>query len=183
MHASRSVYTAACGIVSIQSADRRAVGLPFPPQSYDSPVTLVISLLLNLGRERDGAHDAISELLVQNGLVGVPVVLYNLEEAVDQRLFGRHIDCSAPVRPASHLRLKLVLGDVQELGQVLDVVRAGLGLAVKKRRNGDLFAAELLGDGFEGQVLLLLGLEEGRRGRRETMDEGGLRGVSGRSVG
>lgn len=42
-----------------------------------------VDLLVDLGVETDGAHDTISELLIQDGLVGIAIVLHNLVEPVD----------------------------------------------------------------------------------------------------
>jgi hypothetical protein len=44
-------------------------------------------------------------------------------------------------------------------------------LAVEERSDCDFITSDVLRDGFEGQVLLLLGLEEGWGGWRKTRDE------------
>jgi hypothetical protein len=46
-----------------------------------------------------------------------------------------------------------------------------LCLAVEESSNGDLVATDFFGNGFEGEVLLLLGLEEGWGGCGETGDD------------
>lgn len=60
--------------------------IPFPTQSDLDPVTLLIRLLLHLGREGDSAHDPVTELLIDDCLEGVSVVLDDLEETVDEGL-------------------------------------------------------------------------------------------------
>ena len=65
--------------------------LPFPPKSNDSPVSLLVRLFLHLRRKTDSAHNAITKFLIQHGLVCVSIVLHDLEQAVDQWLFGWQI--------------------------------------------------------------------------------------------
>lgn len=135
--------------------------LPLAPPRDDDPLRPVrVDLLLDVGREADGAHDAVAELLVQDGLVRVPVVLDDLVQAVDERLDGGHGPGPAPVRDGHELRGQRLPGEAQQAGQLVDVRRRGLRLPVEERRDGDLAAAEVPGDLLEGEVLFGLGGEE-----------------------
>lgn len=160
----------------IHSPSHGRSNVPFTPQSDDGPIVpILVRFLLHLGRERDGAHDAIAELLVQDSLVGVSVVLDDLEQAVDQRFLGRHVDGSAPIRESLELLLQRALLDAEDGSQLLDIFRGWLGLAIKDGSDGDFIAAYFFGDGLEGQVLLRLGFEEGWRGGWKTVYERRLR--------
>lgn len=64
---------------------------PLAPKGDDSPISLVVGLFLDLGAEGNGAHNAVAKLLVQNGLIGVTVVLDDLEKSVDQGILGGHL--------------------------------------------------------------------------------------------
>lgn len=108
-----------------------AVYVPLAPKGDDGPVTLLVRLLLNLGAEGNSAHDTVTELLVQDSLVGVSVVLHNLEQPVDQWLLWWHLHLPATVWPAGELVLEHLMGDLKDIGQVLDVVWRSLGLAVE----------------------------------------------------
>ena len=55
-----------------------------------------------------------------------------------------------------------MLRETENLSQRSDILGRGLGLAVENGSNGDFFAAKSLGEGFEGDVLLLLRGEEER---------------------
>lgn len=66
--------------------------LPFPTQSDLDPIALLVSLLLYLRGECDGAHDTVPELLIDDSLVCVAVVLDNLEQSVDQGLLWWQIE-------------------------------------------------------------------------------------------
>jgi hypothetical protein len=44
-------------------------------------------------------------------------------------------------------------------------------LAIEERSNGNFVTSDLFANGFERQVLLLLCVEKGWRGRREAGDE------------
>lgn len=67
------------------------------------------------------------------------------------------------------------LVNLQDLGEVLDVLGRSLGLAIEKGGYSDFLTAEGLGNGLEREVLLLLGLEEDWRGGRKARGDGGLR--------
>ena len=125
-------------------------------------------------READGAHDPVPELLVQHRLVRIPVVLHDLVQPVDQRLLGRHLDGLAAVGEPRELRLEGGMVDVEGLGELLDVLGGGSGLAVEESGDGDFVAAELLGEGFEGELFAGFGGEEGRGGAGEDRVLGGL---------
>ena len=122
--------------------------------------------------KRNGTHDPIAKLLVQHRFIRIPIILHNLIQAVDQRLSGRHLHRPATVGETSDLRLQQRgLRDVQDFGQVLDVVFVGARLAVEECCDGDFVAPEGLGDGFEAEVFgLLLGEEDGAL-RGEAVDE------------
>lgn len=123
-------------------------------------IALLVNLLLHLGAEADGAHDAVTKLLVQDSLVGVPVVLDDLVQAVDERLDGGHWPGAAAVGDGHELRGQDLLGDVEERRQLLDVLGGGLGLSVEEGGDGDLLAAQQVGDLGEAQAGLGLGGEE-----------------------
>lgn len=83
------------------------------------------------------------------------------------------------VRESSELSLEqLRLWDVQELAQVLDILLAGLGLAVEEGGASDFVTANGLGDRLEGEVLLLLCGEEERGGRWKARNDRLLRMLS-----
>merc|ERR1712098_961078 len=65
---------------------------------------ILVDLLLDVSRECNGAHDPVAKLLIEYRLVGIAIVLHNLVETVDQRLFGRHLDTLATVWEARQLR-------------------------------------------------------------------------------
>lgn len=156
----------------------RHVDSPLAPEGDDSPVTLLIGFLLDLGAERDGAHDAITELFVQNGLVGIAVVLDNLEEPVNQWLLWWHLQLPATVWVSRELLLKGGLVDFEDVGKILDVFGRGLGLAIEKGGNCDFLPAKGLGNGLKGKVLLLLGLEQDWGGGWKAWSDGGLQRVN-----
>lgn len=134
---------------------------PFAPPGDDHPgIPFLINLLLHLGAEADGAHDTVTELLVQHGLVGVPVVLDDLVQAVDERLDGGHGPRAATVGDGHQLGREDLLGDVEERRELLDILGGGLCLAVEEGGDGDLLAAQQVGDLGEAQAGLRLGLEE-----------------------
>lgn len=140
--------------------------LPLAPEGDNGPITLLISFLLNLGAEADGAHDSVTELLIENGLVCVSVVLDNFVESVDQRLSRRHLHLATTVWVSAKLALECGLIDLEDFGEVLNVVGAGHGLTVEEGCDNHFLTAERLGNGLKGEVLGLLGFEKGRRGGR-----------------
>lgn len=95
---------------------------PFPAHlDVDPGDAVLVDLLVDVGRERNGRHDAVAELLVEHGLVRVPVVLDDLVQAVDQGLFGRHLDALAAVGKAGELGRERAVVDAEVVGQFLDV--------------------------------------------------------------
>lgn len=139
--------------------------LPLAPPGDDHPgIALLVNLLLDLGAEADGAHDAVAELLVQDGLVCVAVVLDDLVQAVDERLDGGHGPGAAAVGDGHELGGEDLLGDVEERRELLDVLGGGLGLAVEQGGDGDLAAVQQVGDLGEAQAGLGLCVEELRDG-------------------
>ena len=146
---------------------RESHNSPLPPQRNNGPIIpLLIRLLLDLGAEANGAHDAIAKLLIQHRLVRVAVVLHDLVEAVDQRLDGGHGPGAAAVREAEQLLREHGFGDGEERGERRDVGGRGRGLPVEERGDGDFGPVEGAGDGLEGEVLGGFGIEEsfGREG-------------------
>lgn len=131
-----------------------------PPGDHHPGIAFLVHLLLHLGAEADGAHDTITKLLVQDGLVGVPVVLNHLVQAVDERLDGGHGARAATVGDGHQLGREDLLGDVEERRELLYILGGGLCLAVEEGGDGDLFAAQQVGDLGEAQAGLGLGLEE-----------------------
>ena len=84
------------------------------------------------------AHDPISKLLIQNRLVRIPVVLHNLEQSIDQRLTGWHLQQLASGWDAGDVGGEEGGdGDVEEDAEVLHILVAGFGLAVEERGYGD----------------------------------------------
>lgn len=120
---------------------------PLAPPGNDYPgIALLIHLLLHLRTEADGAHDSVSEFLVQNRLVGVPIVLNDFVKAVDERLNGRHGARATTVGDGHQLRSEDLLGDVEECRKLLDILGRGLCLSVEYGGDGDLAAAQEIGD-------------------------------------
>lgn len=142
--------------------------VPFAPQGDLCPLALLVGLLLHRRREANSAHDAIAELLVQDRLVRIAVILYNLEQAIHQRIFRGHIQSSSSVGESSEVCLELFSGDIQYFGKLLDVLRRGHGLSVEQSSDCYLLTSDLLCNGLEGEVLLLLRIEEGYRGGRKA---------------
>lgn len=106
----------------VQEAKRTVEGLPFPTKSDNSPViTILISLLFNLGRKRDCTHNPIPKLLIENRLVGIAIVLHDLIESVDKGFLGRHLDRAATIGEAVELFLQRLLGDEKQIGQLFDI--------------------------------------------------------------
>lgn len=139
------------------------LALPFASQSDHNPVTLLICLLLDLGAKADSAHDAITKFLVENGLVSVAVILDDLVESIYERLFWRHLDQPRTIREVCELSLaECLFGNVEQFGQVLDVIVVGLSMAVEQCSAGNFIAVQGLGDGFKAEVLLLLCSKEKR---------------------
>lgn len=119
----------------------RGGDLPFPFEGNDNPRgASLVDLLFDLGGEADGTHDAVTELLVEDGLVGVAVVLDNLVEPVDERFYGRHGSGAAPIGEGSQLRSNFLPGQFQELGQAIDIFRRCGRLAVEQGSTGNLTA-------------------------------------------
>lgn len=136
--------------------------VPLAPQCNHSPViSILIRLLLHLGRERNGTHNAIPELLIENRLVCISIVLHNLIQPVNQWLPGWHFHRTTPVRKATQLISKPGPVDLQDRGQLFDVFRGGLGLAVENGSYSNLIAADMLGDLLEGEFLGGFSVEEG----------------------
>lgn len=134
---------------------------PLAPQSDLNPLSLLISLLLHLRAKRNRTHDTIAKLLVNHTLVRISVVLHNLIKSVHQRLARRHLERAATVGEVHQLGLaQLGFGDLKDLGQLLQVFFVGWGVAVEHGGGGDFLAAEVFGDGFEGEVLGFLRVEE-----------------------
>jgi len=104
--------------LNLEAGERK----PLAPKRNLNPLPLLISLLLHLRAETDRTHDAIPKLLVNHTLVRIPIVLHNLIQPVNQRLTRRHLERAAAVREVHDLGLaQLGLGDVEDLGEVLDV--------------------------------------------------------------
>ena len=131
----------------------------------------MVYLLLNLRGEGNGTHDAVAELLVYDALEGVPVVLDDLIQAVDQGLHGRHGAGAAPVGEASHGGVEALPGHAQDRRELRDVRVRRLRLAVEQRGDRDLAASQLVGDLLECELLGRLGVEERLRVGRKPVDE------------
>lgn len=106
----------------VQEAKRAFEDLPFSTKSDNSPViTILISLLLNLGRKRDSTHNPIPKLFIENRLVSIAVVLHNLIQSVDKGFLGRHFDGATTIGEAVELFLQRLLGDEKQIGQLFDI--------------------------------------------------------------
>lgn len=84
---------ATCHLVSAQvnrTMVTREQNVPLATESDDDPGTLVVLLFVYFGGEGNCTHDAVTKLLIENGLVGVSIVLDDLIQAVDEGLFGWH---------------------------------------------------------------------------------------------
>ena len=148
---------------------------PLPPHRNLHPVTLPIRLLLHLGRERNRTHDAITKLLIDDGLVRIAIVLNNLIQPVDQRLLGRHVDQPAPIRERRSIPIIAVMSHIvrnaERVGQDLHVLRRRTDLFVKDARDRNLVAAQLTGELFERQAGKLLRLEQFTRKIGKARDQ------------
>lgn len=123
-----------------------------PPGNHHPRRTVLIDLLLDLGGEADGAHDAVPKLLVQDGLVRIAIVLDDLVQPVDERLDGGHGPRAAAVGEAHELGRENLLGQVQQATELLDVGRGGRRLPVEDGGDGDLAASEVVGNLLKGEV-------------------------------
>lgn len=149
--------------------------LPFPSQRDYNPIALIIRLLLYFGTEADRAHDAIPKLFIQYRLVCKPVILYYLEQSVDEGLFGRHVHGMTSEWISNQLLLQRRVINAQDVRESGDIFRRGLGIAVEYCGNSDFVTAHLLAYLFESHILRGFGIEEGGRLDGETVPEGGLR--------
>lgn len=135
------------------------------------PTDLLVFLDIDVGREGDGTHDPIAELLVEDGLVSIAVVLDDLIQSIHQWLFRRHVHHMSAVRPLEQLGLELAMVDIKDRGELLDILCRCLGLTVEDSGNGNFVATEFLGQRLKGDTLLLLGFKEGWRGLGKTWEE------------
>lgn len=145
---------------------------PLPPPGDDHPRgAVLVDLLLHLGAEADGAHDAVAKLLVQDGLVRVAVVLDDLVQAVDERLDGGHGPRAAAVGEAHQRGGEHLPGQAEQAAKLVDVGGRRRRLSVEDGRDRDLAAPEVGGDLLEREVGLVLGGEElcGGGGRRVVL--------------
>ena len=78
------------------------------------------------------------------------------------------------VWPFEDLILKCGMIDVEEIRQLLDVLLGSFTLAVEDGSDSDFIATEFLGNGFEGDALPLLCVEERRGGLRKARKQRGL---------
>ncbi len=125
---------------------------------------ILVHLLVDMSGEGNGAHDTVPEFLVQNRLVRITIVLYNLVETIDQRFLGRHLHALSSVWETPHLCLKCGMVDSKVVGEILDIFWGGLGLSIEQGSCGDLVSANLFGDGLKGHLLLRFRLEQGNGG-------------------
>ena len=153
----------------------KRIDIPFASQGDNSPIVpIFVRLFLNLGGERNSAHNSISKLLIQYGLVCVSVVLYNLVEAVDQGLPGRHVHDLSTERVSCQLRAELNLIHAQDIGELLHIFGCRLGLTVEDCCNSYFITAKLLCYVFKCEVLGCFRFEEGRGLNRQAVTQGGL---------
>lgn len=149
--------------------------IPFAFQRDNHPWSArLVNLLLYLRVEANGTHDTITKLLVENGLVGISVVLDNLVESVNERLHGGHRASSASVWEAHQLRRKNLFGNSEELGKLLDILGGSCGLSIEDSSYRDLGSAQLLSDGLEAKTGLGLCSEQSLRVGRQTVYNGAL---------
>ena len=139
------------------------IDIPFAPQRNDSPIVpILIRLFLDLCRERNSAHDAIPKLLIQNSLVCVSIILYNLIEAVDQRFLGRHVHDLTTERVACQLFAERALVHPQDVGKLFGIFRRRLGLSVEDGCDSYFIAAQLFCYVFKCKVLGRFRFEQSR---------------------
>lgn len=90
---------------------------PFPPECDNSPVVAtLICLLVDLGRERNSAHDAISKLLVHDSLVRTSVRLHNFIQPINQRVLWWHLGPMPSIWETTHGRPQWVEIQFQQRG-------------------------------------------------------------------
>lgn len=143
------------------SAGIKKTLLPFTTKSDNSPVvTILISLLLNLCRKRDSTHNPISKLFVENRLVGIAIVLHDLIQPVDKGLLGWHLDRATAIGEAVELFLQGLLGDVKQIGQLLNVFARRLGLAVEYGSCSYFIATDVVANFLKAQLAGCFGFEE-----------------------
>jgi len=128
-------------------------GLSFH-RNYD-PVPFGIFLLLDVHREVDGAHDAVTEHFVDERLDRGPVDLRDLVNAVDQRI-DRHglADRSFHrdlLQGSGHFRLKS-----EHLGGGLSFLGRHGGLAEQSGGHPHGVPADRIGDFAEGKLFWVL---------------------------
>lgn len=147
----------------LPSRERQPQDSPFALHREHRPgIALLVDLLVHLGREGDGAHDAVSELLVHHGLVCLAVILHDLVQAVDERVPGRHLDPFSTVRKPSQTHLQVGRRDPEQRAELVDVLGRRPGMAVEESSHCYLAAAEMVCDLLEGELLACLALEEQR---------------------
>jgi hypothetical protein len=130
-----------------------------PAHSDPHAVPLLGLLALHVHVERDCAHDAVAELLVDQSLERRPVDLEHLVEAVDRRVGGYGLLEGAP-RGRRREDPRRALAQPEELDDRLGVARLERMLAEQRRRRPHLWAVELTGDLTEGDVAGRHGLDD-----------------------
>lgn len=135
--------------------------VPFSPQSDDSPVVpIFVCLLLYLGCESDGAHNTITEFLVQNGFVRIPIILNDFVKSVDQWLLWRHLYRMTSDRKPVREVPKIILAKLKYLGQVLDIIRRCFNLTIEYPRHSYFISSQFIGDILECKIFDRFGLED-----------------------
>ena len=104
-------------VISITKQETEKNIIPFAPEGDDNPLRAsLIHLLVDLAAKGNGAHDTISEFLVEYRLEGITIVLHNFVQPIDQRLDWGHGAGSTAVREAHHLGGDFLLGDTEQPG-------------------------------------------------------------------
>ena len=148
--------------LTFSTPSHREENSPFTTQRDDGPViSLGVSLLVHLGREGDGTHDAIAKLLIQHRLVRISIILHDLIQSIDERFFGWHLHRPTTIRETAQLSYQKIVWNPQQVGQVVDIFWRGLGLAIEDGSRGDLITTNVLADSLETQLLSSFGIEEG----------------------
>ena len=143
--------------------------IPFAPKGDNCPVIpILIRLLLNLCRERNRTHDAIPKLLIQHRLIGIAIILDNLIQAINKWFLRRHFNRATSIREATQLVLQDRGRNIQQCGELLDILRRSLGLTVEDGGGGYFITADMVGNLFKAKLFGSLCLKEGFGGLGEV---------------
>ena len=154
---------------SILERHSKGANIPLATQVDVHPCnTILVYFLVDVRREGNGTHDTVAELLVDHCLVCVAIILHDFVQSVYERLLGWHRDAPSPVWKARELCCKSALINAEVFGKLRHILFRSSALAVKDGSNSYLGPSKFLCNSFEGDLLLCLRVEQGRRGGGET---------------